>query len=171
MEITTSATQEAHANDVEISNMPSAYDVPHTPQATIHKMHPLDNVIGDIQSGVKTRKQTKMADIHGFISEVYEYKNHEDKNECLFFCFLSQMEPKNVYKALEDSSWVEAMQEELLQFKIQKVWVLCDLPDGMKVIGTKSVFRNKKDQRGIVIRNNARLVAQGYTQEEGIDYE
>ena len=81
------------------------------------------------------------------------------------------MEPKNVYKALEDESWVEAMQEELLQFKLQKVWVLCDLPSGMKVIGTKWVFRNKKDERGIVVRNKARLVAQGYTQEEGIDYE
>lgn len=65
------------------------------------------------------------------------------------------MEPKNVYKALEDSIWVEAMQEELLQFKIQKVLVLCDLPDGMKVIGTKWVFRNKRDERGNVIRNKA----------------
>lgn len=63
------------------------------------------------------------------------------------------------------------MQDELLQFKLQKVWVLCDLPDGMKVIGTKWVFRNKKDERGIVIRNKAILVAQGYTQEEGIYYE
>ena len=57
------------------------------------------------------------------------------------------------------------MQEELLKFKIQKVWVLVDLPKGMRVIGTKWVFRNKRDERGIVIRNKARLVAQGYTQE------
>lgn len=63
------------------------------------------------------------------------------------------------------------MQEELLQFKIQKVWVLVDLPSGVRVIGTRWVFRNKRDERGIVIRNKARLVAQGYTQEEGIDYE
>nr|GEZ78023.1 ribonuclease H-like domain-containing protein [Tanacetum cinerariifolium] len=61
--------------------------------------------------------------------------------------------------------------EELLQFKMQKVWILVDLPHGKRAIGTKWVYRNKKDERGIVVRNKARLVAQGYTQEEGIDYE
>ncbi|GJR52673.1 ribonuclease H-like domain-containing protein [Tanacetum coccineum] len=70
--------------------------------------------------------------------------------------------------ALEDI--IEAMQEELLQFKLQEVWTLVDLPNGKKAIGTKWVFRNKKDERGIMIKNKARLVAQGYTQEEGIDY-
>jgi hypothetical protein len=109
VENSTSIAQETPINDVEITNMPSAYDVSHTPHASIHKVHPLDNVIGDLQSGVKTRKQTKMTDVHGFISEIYESKKHEDNNECLFFCFLSQMESKNVYKALEESSWVEAM--------------------------------------------------------------
>ncbi|GJW10390.1 putative ribonuclease H-like domain-containing protein [Tanacetum coccineum] len=63
------------------------------------------------------------------------------------------------------------MQEELLQFKLQKVWTLVDLPNRKRAIGSKWVFRNKKDKRGIVIRNKARLVAQGYTQEEGIDYD
>ncbi|GJW80568.1 copia protein [Tanacetum coccineum] len=63
------------------------------------------------------------------------------------------------------------MQEELLQFKIQNVWTLVDLPSGKKAIGTKWVNRNKKDERGIVVRNKARLVAQGYKQEEGIDYD
>ncbi|KAI3697449.1 hypothetical protein L6452_30473 [Arctium lappa] len=63
------------------------------------------------------------------------------------------------------------MQEELLQFKLQDVWDLVDLPKGHRVIGTKWIFRNKKDERGIVIRNKARLVAQGYTQEEGINYD
>ncbi|GJT88354.1 putative reverse transcriptase, RNA-dependent DNA polymerase [Tanacetum coccineum] len=63
------------------------------------------------------------------------------------------------------------MQEELLQFKLQHVWTLMDLPHGKRAIGTKWVYRNKKDERGIVIRNKARLVAQGYTQEEGIDYD
>ncbi|GKG35254.1 putative ribonuclease H-like domain-containing protein, partial [Tanacetum coccineum] len=61
--------------------------------------------------------------------------------------------------ALSDSAWVEAMQEELLQFKLQKVWVLVDLPKRKRAIGTKWIFRNKKDERGIVIRNKARLVA------------
>ncbi|GJT21683.1 putative ribonuclease H-like domain-containing protein [Tanacetum coccineum] len=63
------------------------------------------------------------------------------------------------------------MQEELLQFKLQEVWVLCDLPEGKRVIGTKWVFRNKRDERGTIIKNKARLVAQGYRQEEGVDYD
>nr|GEZ05304.1 copia protein [Tanacetum cinerariifolium] len=64
-----------------------------------------------------------------------------------------------------------AMQEELLQFKIQKVWTLVDLPYGKKAIGTKWVYQNKKDKKGIVVRNKARLVAQGHKQEEDIDYD
>ncbi|GKF49477.1 putative ribonuclease H-like domain-containing protein [Tanacetum coccineum] len=60
---------------------------------------------------------------------------------------------------------------ELLQFKLQKVWILVDLPKGHRAIGTKWVYSNKKDERGIVIRNKARLIAQGHTQEEGIDYD
>nr|GEY85549.1 hypothetical protein [Tanacetum cinerariifolium] len=71
----------------------------------------------------------------------------------------------------QDPSWIEAMQEELLQFTMQKVWILVDLPHGKRAIGTKWVYKNKKDERGIVVKNKARLVAQGHTQEEGINYE
>ncbi|GKC54346.1 putative ribonuclease H-like domain-containing protein [Tanacetum coccineum] len=83
----------------------------------------------------------------------------------------TMIEPKKVFQALEDLSWIETMQEELLQFELQKVWKLVDLPNGKRAIRTKCVFRNKKDKRGIVVRNKARLVAQGYTQEEGINYD
>nr|GEW45152.1 hypothetical protein [Tanacetum cinerariifolium] len=96
---------------------------------------------------------------------------NDDFHTCIFACFLSQEEPKRVHQALKDLSWVEAMQEELFQFKTQKVWVLVDLSHGKRAIDTKWVYRNKKDERGIVVRNKAILVAQGYTQEEGIDYE
>nr|GEW84454.1 retrovirus-related Pol polyprotein from transposon TNT 1-94 [Tanacetum cinerariifolium] len=71
----------------------------------------------------------------------------------------------------KNPSWVEAMQEELFQFKIQKVWSLVDCPKGVRPIGTKWVLKNKKDERGIFIRNKAKLVAQGHTQEERIDYD
>nr|GEV96090.1 retrovirus-related Pol polyprotein from transposon TNT 1-94 [Tanacetum cinerariifolium] len=81
------------------------------------------------------------------------------------------VEPKKIFDALQDPSWVEVMQEELLQFKIQNAWTLVDCPKGVRPIGTKWVLKNKKDERGIFIRNKARLVAQGHTQEEGIDYD
>nr|GFB70942.1 putative ribonuclease H-like domain-containing protein [Tanacetum cinerariifolium] len=77
--------------------------------------------------------------------------------------------PKKISDALQDPSWVEDMQEELLQFKIQNVWSLVDCPKGVRPIETKWILKNKKDERGIVIRNKARLVAQGHTQEKGID--
>ncbi|GJX35725.1 putative ribonuclease H-like domain-containing protein [Tanacetum coccineum] len=110
---------------------------------------------------------------HAMISYIQKQRrsNHKDFQNCLFTCFLSQQEPTKIAQALDDESWVEAMQEELLQFKIQKVWTLVNLPYGKKAIGTKWVYRNKKYERGIVVRNKVRLVAQGYKQEEGIDYD
>nr|GEW16550.1 ribonuclease H-like domain-containing protein [Tanacetum cinerariifolium] len=81
-----------------------------------------------------------------------------------------EMEPKKVTQALNDESWVKAMQEELLQFKLLNVWTLVDLPHRKRAIGTKWVYKNKRDQRGIVVRNKARLVAQGHRQKEGINY-
>nr|GEW67397.1 retrovirus-related Pol polyprotein from transposon TNT 1-94 [Tanacetum cinerariifolium] len=86
-------------------------------------------------------------------------------------CFLSQIEPKKISQALEDKRWVDAMQEELFQFQIQKVWILIDFPFGKKAIRTKWVNRNKKDERGVVVRNKARLVSHGHMQEEGIYYD
>ncbi|GJS88007.1 retrovirus-related pol polyprotein from transposon TNT 1-94 [Tanacetum coccineum] len=80
-------------------------------------------------------------------------------------------EPKDVNEALKDESWVVAMQEELNQFVANDVWDLVPLPMSQSVIGTKWVFRNKLDENGIVSRNKARLVAQGYNQQEGIDYD
>ncbi|GJZ51101.1 putative ribonuclease H-like domain-containing protein [Tanacetum coccineum] len=77
------------------------------------------------------------------------------------------MEPKKPVQALKYPSWVEAMQDELLQFKLLKVWTLLDLPRDKWTIGNKWVFRNKKDERGIVVKNKARLVAQGYSYSRG----
>nr|GEU85440.1 putative ribonuclease H-like domain-containing protein [Tanacetum cinerariifolium] len=84
---------------------------------------------------------------------------------------IGEMEPKKVTQALDNESWVEAMQEELLQFKLLNVWTLVDLPLEKRAIRTKWVYRNKRDQRGIVVRNKATLVAQGHIQEESIDYD
>ncbi|GJX43264.1 retrovirus-related pol polyprotein from transposon TNT 1-94, partial [Tanacetum coccineum] len=81
------------------------------------------------------------------------------------------IEPKNINEALKDESWVIAMHEELNQFISNNVWELVPNPKDMTIIGTKWVFRNKLDENGVVSRNKARLVAQGYNQQEGIDYD
>nr|GFC60650.1 retrovirus-related Pol polyprotein from transposon TNT 1-94 [Tanacetum cinerariifolium] len=96
---------------------------------------------------------------------------NQDETPSLDNILSLKIEPKKVSDALQDPSWVEAMQEEPLQFKIQKVWTLVDCPKGARLIGIKWVLKNKKDERGIVVRNKARLVAQGHIQEEGIDYD
>nr|GEW79275.1 putative ribonuclease H-like domain-containing protein [Tanacetum cinerariifolium] len=110
---------------------------------------------------------TKVVKDQGGLSQMF----NDDFHTCIFACFLSQKAPKRVHQALKDPSWIDAMQEELFQFKMQKVWILVDLPYPKRAIGTKWVFRNTKDERGILVRNKARLVAQGHTQEKGIDYE
>ncbi|GJY15611.1 retrovirus-related pol polyprotein from transposon TNT 1-94 [Tanacetum coccineum] len=81
------------------------------------------------------------------------------------------IEPKNVNEAITDESWIIAMQEELNQFITNDVWELVPQPKNMKIIGTKWVFRNKLDENNVVSQNKARLVAQGYNQQEGIDYD
>ncbi|GKE08043.1 retrovirus-related pol polyprotein from transposon TNT 1-94 [Tanacetum coccineum] len=81
------------------------------------------------------------------------------------------LEPKNVNEALEDESWIVAMQEELNQFVANDIWELVPQPRNMTIIGTKWVFRYKLDENGVISRNKARLVAQGYNQQEGIDYD
>ncbi|GKB60238.1 retrovirus-related pol polyprotein from transposon TNT 1-94 [Tanacetum coccineum] len=92
-------------------------------------------------------------------------------HEYLFVDFLSEEEPKKVSKALKHPGWIDAMQDELNQFARNKVWTLVPEPYGKTIIGSKWVFRNKRDETGIVIKSKARLVAQGYNQQEGINYD
>nr|GEV89191.1 hypothetical protein [Tanacetum cinerariifolium] len=109
----------------------------------VHKDHPMTQIIGDLSSATQTRSMIRVVKDQGGLTQI----NNEDFHTCMFVCFLSQEEPK------------------------RKVWVLVDLPNGKRAIGTKWIFRNKKDERCIVVRNKARLITQGHTQEEGIDYE
>ncbi|GKD40363.1 retrovirus-related pol polyprotein from transposon TNT 1-94 [Tanacetum coccineum] len=153
------------------NNMETNMSVSPIPTTRIHKDHPKAQIIGEVDSVVQTRRMHKQNEA-GLITFINKQRrtNHKDFQNCLFACFLSQMEPKKVTQALDDENCVEAMQDKLLQFKLLNVWTLVDLPNEKKVIGTKWVFRNKRDQRGIVVRNKARLVAQGHRQEKGIDY-
>ncbi|GJY87713.1 putative ribonuclease H-like domain-containing protein [Tanacetum coccineum] len=150
--------------EADLNNLETTMNVSPIPTTRIDKDHPKDQIIGDFNSAIQTRRMTKISDEHAMVSYINKQRrtNHKDYQNCLFACFLSQNEPKKVIQALEDPSWIEAMQEELLQFQLQKVWTLVKLPNGKRAIGTKWVFRNKKDKRVIVIRNKARLVAQAY---------
>ncbi|GJW48668.1 retrovirus-related pol polyprotein from transposon TNT 1-94 [Tanacetum coccineum] len=118
----------------------------------------LVNIIGNPGAGMLTRAMAK---------ELSAASAHE----CLFVDFLSEEEPKKVSEALKHPGWVDAMQDELNQFARNKVWTLVPAPYGKTIISSKWVFKNKRDETGIVIRNKARLVAQGYNQQEGIDYD
>ncbi|KAI3758865.1 hypothetical protein L6452_06437 [Arctium lappa] len=151
---------DAENTSVELndSNLEAGLNEEPSHNTRVQKNHPPQLVIGDISSPMMTRHQTRLQEMH-------------DQQHTVLSCFLSQLEPRKAHDAMKESSWIEAMQEELLQVKLQEVWDLVDLPKGHRAIGTKWIFRNKTDERGIVIRNKVRLVAQGYTQEEGIDYE
>ncbi|GKB05752.1 retrovirus-related pol polyprotein from transposon TNT 1-94 [Tanacetum coccineum] len=74
------------------------------------------------------------------------------------------IEPKKVFEALKHPGWVDAMKDELNQFARNKIWALVPAPYGKTIIGSRWVFKNKRDETRIVIKNKARLVAQGYNQ-------
>ncbi|GKC38710.1 retrovirus-related pol polyprotein from transposon TNT 1-94 [Tanacetum coccineum] len=135
--------------EADINNLDTTIQVSPILTTRIHKDHLLEQVIGYLESATQTRKMLKFLKEHGFVSTLQQITNHIDLQNCLFACFLSQEEPK----------------------RLQEVRTLVDLPNGKRAIDTRWIFRNKKDKRGIVIRNKARLVAQWYTQIEGIDYD
>nr|GEY92077.1 putative ribonuclease H-like domain-containing protein [Tanacetum cinerariifolium] len=157
--------------EADVSNMETSISASPTPTLRIHKDHPKSQIIGPVDTPIQTRHKSKTVEEQSFMATIHQKTDPALLQFCLYSCFLSQVEPKKVSDALQDSSWVEAMQEELLQFKIQKVWTLVDCPKGVRPIGTKWVLKNKKDERGIIFRNKAKLVAQGHTQKEGIDYD
>ncbi|GJZ66738.1 retrovirus-related pol polyprotein from transposon TNT 1-94 [Tanacetum coccineum] len=125
------------------SNIHTFYQpYPHMKKWT--KDHPLHKIIGDPKSSFRTRGQIE--------------------NSCLFSCLLS-IEPANVAEALKDVDWVSAMQEELDQFSRLKVWRLVPRPKGKTIINTKWIFKNKKDESSLVIRNKARLISDGFSRD------
>nr|GEW16286.1 hypothetical protein [Tanacetum cinerariifolium] len=166
-DITYSDDEEYVGAKVDFSTLETNINVSPIPTTKVHKDHPVTQIIGDLSSAPQTRSMTRMVKEQGGLTQI----NDEDFHTCMFACFLSQEEPKKVHQVLKDPSWIESMHDELFQFKMQKVWVLVDLPKGKRAIGSKWVFQNKKDERGIVIRNKAQLVTQGHTQKEGINYE
>lgn len=157
-EVQTPPTQEH--NEENVPNQPIEHHEPIEDaqpsnwwQIRDKQKHPQELIIGDVNQGVRTRRQI-------------------DPNEYdQWHALISQIEPKNVNDALNDAYWIDAMHEELNQFERNNVWDLVPKPEDKSIIGTKWVFRNKMNEQGVVVRNKARLVAQGYNQEEGIDYD
>nr|GEU58752.1 hypothetical protein [Tanacetum cinerariifolium] len=121
--------------DTVLNNVDSSVQVSPVPTKRILTIHPQSMIIGDPTSVVQTQNMVKQN---------------------------PAVEPRSVAQALVDPSWVDAMQEEMQQFKFQNVWVLVELPLGKYAIGTKWILKNKRDAKGIVVRNKARLVAQGH---------
>jgi hypothetical protein len=127
---------EQEDNDDQIQRQPI---VPHPRvHQGIQRDHPVDNILGSIRRGVKTRSRLA--------------------NFCEFYSFVFSLEPLRVEETLSDPDRIVAMQEELNNFTRNEVWSLVERPK-QNIIGTKWVFRNKQDENGVVTRNKARLVA------------
>ncbi|GKE85568.1 putative ribonuclease H-like domain-containing protein, partial [Tanacetum coccineum] len=158
-----------------LTNLAPIVEVSPVPTKRVNTVHPQSQIIGDLASPIQTRSRVHKSKYgeSAFIGYIQDQQrtNHTDQLHCLFACFLSQLEPTSIAKALADPDWIVAMQEEMQQFFNQQVWKLVPLPVGKYAIGTKWILKNKRDARGIVFRNKARLVAQGHRQEEGIDYD
>ena len=118
------------------------------------KNHPNSNIIGSLDEGLRLRK--------GIILLA---------NHVTYHCYIAQFEPKRVEEALQDENWVEFMHEKLNQFVRNDVWELAPRPEGFHVIDTKWIFKNTTDEDGEIIQNKSQLVAQGYTQVEGVDFD
>jgi len=150
-----SAEKEYHPENDVSTEVDIADPVRKMPSTRIQKNHPSKEIIGDLNEGIRTRVQPR--------------KRYDDMVR--YVCFTSQIEPKNIREALLHDEWINAMQEELEQFVRNDVWTLVPRPKDSNVIGTKWIFKNKSDECGTIVRNKARLVAQGYTQVEGIDFD
>lgn len=92
-------------------------------------------------------------------------------NQIALSCYVSLIEPKKIEKALKDEFWISAMYDELNQIIWNNVWYLVPRPTKRNVIGTKWIFKNKSKENGMIVQKKARLVAQGYAQVEGIDFD
>jgi hypothetical protein len=109
--------------------------------------------------------------IIGDINERTTWSRSRNASHFAHSAFVATFEPKDIGHALSDPTWVNVMHEELENFERNQVWELVEPPPNRKPIGTKWVWKNKEGENGEVVRNKSRLVAQGYNEKEGIDYQ
>nr|GEU92324.1 putative ribonuclease H-like domain-containing protein [Tanacetum cinerariifolium] len=131
---------ESNGGEAHIINMETAITASPTPTLKIHKDHPKSQIIGPVDTLIQTRNKSKEVGEQSFIAIIHQKTDPALLQFYLFSCFLSQVEPKKISNSLQDPSWVEAMQEELLQFKIQNVWTLVDCRIGEEGIDYDEVF-------------------------------
>lgn len=130
------------------------YPQPHDHLRKWNNDHSIDNIIGNPSRPVSTRKQLAT-----------------DALWCFFNYVLSKVEPKDFKASIAKECWFNAMQEEIHEFDRLEVWELVPPPDCAMIIALKWIFKVKLDDHGDVLKNKAWLVAKGYSQEEGIDFE
>nr|GEX40839.1 putative ribonuclease H-like domain-containing protein [Tanacetum cinerariifolium] len=111
-------SEESNGVEADISNMETTITASPTPTLRIHKEHPKSQIIGPLDTPIQTMNKFKEVEEQSFITTIHQKTDLALLQFCLFLCYLSQVEPKKIFDALQDPSWVEAMQEELLQFKI-----------------------------------------------------
>nr|GFA21323.1 hypothetical protein [Tanacetum cinerariifolium] len=135
-------TNSGDTNGVEadLGNMENNISANPTPTFRIHKDPQKSQIIGPVETLIQTKNKSKEMEEQSFIATIHQKTTLNLLQFCIFSCFLSQEEPKKISDALKDPSWLEAMQEELLQFKIQNVWILVDCPEGEKGIDYEKVF-------------------------------
>nr|GEV48586.1 putative ribonuclease H-like domain-containing protein [Tanacetum cinerariifolium] len=102
--------------EANFSNLETNISISPILTTRVHKDHHVNQIIGDLNSAPQTKSMARVVKEQGGLHQI----NDEDFHTCMFACFLSQKEPKKVHQELKDPSWIEAMQEELLQFKMQK---------------------------------------------------
>nr|GEY34050.1 ribonuclease H-like domain-containing protein [Tanacetum cinerariifolium] len=138
-DITYSDDEDDVGAEADFNNLETSITVSAIPTTRVYKDHPVTQIIGDLSSATQTQSMTRVAKDQGRLSQI----NNDDFYTCMFACFLLQEQPKRVHQALKDPSWIEAMQEELLQFKMQKVWVLVDLPHRKRAIANERQVSNE----------------------------
>nr|GFB76819.1 hypothetical protein [Tanacetum cinerariifolium] len=116
----TSNSKESNGVEADVSNIEITIIASPTPTLRFHRDHPKSQIIGPMDTPIQTRNKSKEVGEPSFIATIHQKTDPSLLQFCLFSCLLYQVKPKKISDALQDLSWVEAMQEELLQFKIQK---------------------------------------------------
>nr|GEX87564.1 hypothetical protein [Tanacetum cinerariifolium] len=143
--ITYSDDEDNVGTEADFNNLETSITVNPIPTIRVYKNHPVTQIIGDLSSATQTRSMIRVAKDQGGLSQMF----NDDFHTCMFACFFHKKNPRGYIKLLKIQVRLKLYRKSYFNSRCR---------------------RNKKDKRGIVVRNKARLIVQGHTQEEGIDY-